>query len=299
MTQFMLLTAALLAIATLVRRTVAADSLADGLNWWVLNVALPAMALELLPTLHLQGALWFVVVSQWALFVLTAVLCRWVGARRRWTRARIGAVMLLASLSNTAFIGLPMLDALRGSAAVSLGLLADQLGCFIALTVGGAVIAAVYSGERSSGAQIARRVLSFPAFIAAMLGLTIGALGGWPEAIPPVLHRLSQTLTPLALFSVGLRLRLHAHAHERGAITLTLFWKLAMMPLISWLAGRALDVQGLPLTVGVLQAAMPSMFVAVIMTRRHGLEADLADTALSVGMLLSFVTVPAWSLLLP
>jgi predicted permease len=299
MTQFLLLTAALLAIATLVRRTVAADSLADGLNWWVLNVALPAMALELLPTLHLQGALWFVVVSQWALFVLTAVLCRWVGLRRRWTRARIGAVMLLASLSNTAFIGLPMLDALRGSAAVSLGLLADQLGCFIALTVGGAVIAAVYSGERSSGAQIARRVLSFPAFIAAMLGLTIGALGGWPEAIPPVLHRLSQTLTPLALFSVGLRLRLHAHAHERGAISLTLFWKLAMMPLISWLAGRALDVQGLPLTVGVLQAGMPSMFVAVIMTRRHGLEADLADTTLSVGMLLSFVTVPAWSLLLP
>ncbi|MFO1269432.1 MAG: hypothetical protein U1F67_23385 [Rubrivivax sp.] len=36
-----------------------------------------------------------------------------------------------------------------------------------------------------------------------------------------------------------------------------------------------------------------------IIIRRHGLESDLGDTALSLGMLLSFLTVPAWSLLLP
>jgi malate permease and related proteins len=299
MTQFLLFTAILLGLAAIVRRTSIADSLANSLNWWVLNVALPAMALELLPALHPHRSLWFVVVSQWSLFVLAALLCRWLGARLGWTRARMGAVTLLAALSNTAFIGLPMLDALRGSAAVSLGLLADQLGCFIALMVGGSIVTAVYSGDRTSAGEIARKVLLCPAFIAAIAGLAVGAMGGWPEAIPPVLHRVSQTLTPLALFSVGLRFRLHARPDERPAIAMTLAWKLALMPLVVLLAGRALDVQGLTLTVGVLQSGMPSMFAAAILIRQHGLEAEMADTTLSVGMLLSFVTAPAWSLLLP
>jgi predicted permease len=300
MTQFLLFTAALLAIATVVRRaTDIADSLADSLNWWVLKVALPAMALELLPTLHLRPSLWFVVAAQWFLFLLGAFLCRWLGPRLGWTRERIGAVTLLATLSNTAFLGLPLLDALRGSDAVSLGLLADQLGCFIALVVGGAVVTAAYSGDRTSVPEIARRLLSFPAFPGVIIGLIVGALGGWPEAVPPILHRVSQTMAPLALFSVCLRFRLHARADERPAIALTLAWKLGLMPLIVWLAGRALQIQGLTLTVGVLQAAMPSMFATAIIIRQHGFEAEMADTTLSVGMLLCFATVPAWSLLLP
>jgi predicted permease len=299
MIQFLLFTATLLALAAFVRRTGIADSLADNLNWWVLNVALPAMALELLPALHPDRSLWFLVVSQWSLFTLTALLFRWLGARLGWTRQRIGAVTLLAALSNTAFIGLPLLDALRGSAAVSLGLLADQLGCFISLVVGGSIVTAVYSGDRVDGAGIARKLLLCPAFIAAIVGLAVGALGGWPAVIPPVLHRLSQTLTPLALFSVGLRFRLHARPDERPAIAMTLAWKLALMPLVVLLAGHALSVQGLTLTVGVLQSAMPSMFAAAILIRQHGLEAEMADTTLSVGMLLAFATVSAWSLLLP
>ncbi|MFO1410380.1 MAG: AEC family transporter [Steroidobacteraceae bacterium] len=299
MTQFLLLSAALLAIATVVRRSPAADAIANSLNWWILYIALPALALELLPTLHFSGQLWFVVVAQWAMFLLSVVLVRWLGARLQWRRERIGAVIMLASLSNTAFIGLPLLDALRGSAAVSLGLLADQLGCFLALTIGGAVVGAAYSGERADVAGIARKVLLYPAFIAAIVGLALGPLGGWPAAVPPVLHKLSQTLSPLALFSVGLRLRLHARPDERGAVALTLAWKLVLMPAIVLACGHAFGVQGLPLTVGTLQSAMPAMFVAVIIIRRHGLESDLGDTALSLGMLLSFLTVPAWSLLLP
>jgi predicted permease len=299
MAQFLLFVAVVLGVATMVRRSVMAETLADSLNWWVINVALPALALELLPTLHAERSLWFVVAAQWLLFVLTALLCRWLGARLAWTRERIGAVTLLAALNNTAFIGLPLLEALRGSAAVSLGLLADQLGCFIAMVVGGAIVVAAYSGDRTSGAEIARKVLSYPAFLAALTGLAVGALGGWPESIPPVLHRVSQTLAPLALFSVGLRLRLHARPDERPAIGMTLAWKLALMPLIVWLAGRALGIQGMPLSVGVLQSAMPPMFVAAILIRQHGFEAEMADTTLSVGLLLSFATVPAWSLLLP
>ncbi|MFO1401551.1 MAG: hypothetical protein U1F30_10140 [Steroidobacteraceae bacterium] len=54
-------------------RDPAADPIANGLNWWILYIALPALALEL-PTLHFSRTLWFVVVARWAMFMLSVVL---------------------------------------------------------------------------------------------------------------------------------------------------------------------------------------------------------------------------------
>jgi predicted permease len=140
LTQFLLLAAVLLGLALLVRRAVPFAALADNLNWWIINVALPATVLELVPALHLSRGLWFLVASQWLLAALTALLVRAVGLRRGWTRGRIGAVTLLAAFNNTAFLGFPMLEALRGSPAVTLAVIADQLGCFVGLAVGGAIV---------------------------------------------------------------------------------------------------------------------------------------------------------------
>lgn len=299
MSQFLLLTTLLLGLALLVRRFKPYVALADNLNWWIINVSLPATVLELVPTLHLSRDLWFLVASQWLLAAVTALLVRWLGLRWGWTRERIGAVTLLTAFNNTAFLGFPMLEALRGSAAVTLGVIADQLGCFIGLAVGGAILIAVYSGDQPNPRLIARRVLLFPPFLALLAGLIVGAAGGWPAPVPPVLHRLGQTLAPLALFSVGLRLSVHIKRDQRAATAFALCWKLALMPLAAWSMGRALQVQGLTLTVGVLETAMAPMFTAAILARQHNFDPQLTDTVLSLGMLFSFLSVPAWSLLLP
>ena len=104
----------------------------------------------------------------------------------------------MGAVSNTAFLGLPLLDALRGHAAVTLGIVADQLGCFMALAIGGALIVATYAGEPLRAGSVARKILLFPPFLAVVVALSVGALGGLPEPVPPVLHRLAQTLARLA-----------------------------------------------------------------------------------------------------
>ena len=203
MASFLLLAALLLAVAAWVRRSApvnAINALANDLNGWVITVALPATILEWVPSLRLQADFWFLVASQWLMAMVSALLFRWLGNRLGWTRSRIGAVTLLAGFSNTAFLGYPLLEALRGSGAVALGVVADELGCFMALAVGGAMVIAIYSGEQPSMRTIIRRVVQFPPFLAVAAALIIGALGGWPAIVPPVLHRLAQTLAPLALF---------------------------------------------------------------------------------------------------
>jgi predicted permease len=199
--------------------------LAQGLNWWVLNVALPALVLELIPRLQFDPQLWFPVASMWFVFLGAWAVCAGFGRLLGWSRERIGALTLVAGLGNTAFTGYPLIEALRGKGGLALAVVADQLGCFLALAIGGITIAAWYSGSSPNPATITRRILVFPPFQALIVGVIAGMLGGWPGTLESVFERLGSTLTPLALFSVGLQFTLQLSRSQVGAVAFALAWK--------------------------------------------------------------------------
>lgn len=272
--------------------------LAQALNWWVINLALPALILELIPTLSFNPHLWLLVVSQWIVFGGAFVLFRVIGRKRGWTDGRIGALTLVCGLGNTSFLGYPMVAALRGQDGLALAVVADQLGCFIMLALGGVLVAVVYGGAKAHPREIAKRVLLFPSFLAVVAGVIVSILGGWPDIANEILHRIGQTLVPLALFSVGLRLRLKLTRDQIGPAALGLAWKLLLAPLLIYGLGLATSVGGLVLTVAVLQSAMAPMISAAILADQHHLEPPLANTVLGFGILLSLITVPLANLLL-
>lgn len=268
--------------------------LAQGLNWWVINIALPALVLSLIPTLRFELQFWYLIVSQWFVFGGAFLLFRWLGARLDWSRGRIGALTLVCGLGNTSFMGFPLLEALRGREGLALGVVADQLGCFIVLAVGGTLVAALYSGAHAHPRAIARRVLLFPAFLALVIGTVVGQFGGWPAAVDEILQRIGATLVPLALFSVGLRFRLQLGSDQRLPLVLGLGWKLLLAPLAVFALGWGTGLDGNVLAIGVLQAAMAPMISAAILADQHNLEPPLANSILGAGILLSLLTVPAW-----
>jgi predicted permease len=272
--------------------------LSQALNWWVINIALPALVLDLIPGIHFDPQLWFLPVAMWLVFGGAWLLFALLGPRLGWSRGRIGALILVAGLGNTAFMGYPMIEALRGQEGLSLAVIADQLGCFVALAVGGVAVTAVYAGEVLKPLQTLRRILLFPSFMALVAGIIVGRLGGWPDPLHQVLSRLGATLTPLALFSVGLQLRLHMSRSQVGAVAAGLGWKLLLAPLLCWALGIFTGVPSLVLAVGTLQAAMAPMISAAILAEQYGLDPPLANTVLGLGILISLVTVPLANVLL-
>src|SRR5690606_22546350 len=220
------------------------QGLASSLNWWVLNIALPALVLELIPRVRFDPQLWFLPVSMWLVFAGAWVIFATLGARLGWSRARIGGVVLAAGLGNTALVGFPLIEALRGREGLGLAVITDQLGGVIALATGAITVAAVYSGSRPEAKVIAQRILLFPAFNAMIVGFVVGMLGGWPEELNAVFLRLGSTLTPIALFSIGLQLRLQLDRARIGATVLALSWKLALAPLMIYGLGIATGIQG-------------------------------------------------------
>jgi predicted permease len=289
---FLLLIACLLLGFAVARIASPPPSLANGLNWWVLHIALPALVLHLIPQLTLSWDMWFLAISMWLVFGLGWLLFATLGKSLRWTRQRIAALTLVCGLGNTSFIGYPMIEALRGQQGLALAVVADQLGCFVMLAVGGALVTSIYSSGRVDARAIAKRVLLFPAFLALCLGLAIGMVGGWPTAIDDILDRIGATLVPLALFSVGLQVRLQFARDQIDAIAIGLSYKLVLAPLAMYALGVACGVSDLTLTIGVLQSAMAPMISAALLAEQHHLEPRLANGILVVGIALSLITVP-------
>ena len=275
-----------------------ARAFAQSLNWWVINVALTALILRLVPTIELHIDLWFLAAAMWFVFLGAWAFFEVLGRKLRWSRQRVGALTLVCGLGNTSFIGYPLIDALRGTDALSIALIADQTGTFLALAIGGTIVAALYSGKAITPSSIARKVALFPPFMGLAVGVAIGWLGTWPTLIAEVLDRISATLVPLALFSVGLQFRVRVDRNQVGAMSAGLAWKLLIAPLCVFAFGSALRVHSDLLVVGVLEAAMAPMISAAILASDHDLEPDLANAVLGIGILIAFVTVPIASALL-
>lgn len=269
------------------------------LNWWVIHIALPALVMQLIPHIQLDTHLWFLPVSMWLVFLGGWGMAVLLGAWLNWTRARIGAVALCAGLGNTALVGFPLIEALRGKEALPLAAFTDQLGCSIALAVGGITVAAIYSGNKAEPRVIIRRVLLFPAFLGLIAGFIAGAAGGWPPVIDTFIGRIGATLTPVALFSIGLQFTLHLDRSRMGAAALALAWKLALAPLMIYGLGTLLGVSASLMPVVVLQAAMAPMVSTAILSAEYNLDKEVATMALGVGLILSLLSVPAWNHLMP
>ncbi|HEX7815712.1 AEC family transporter [Dyella sp.] len=288
-----------LALGIVVRRFASPPpGIVPGINWWVINIALPALVLAMIPRIHVDPQLWFPVAAMLLTFVGAWVLMALVGRWRQWPRERIGALTLVCGLGNTSFMGYPMMQALHGKEGLAVAVVADQLGCFPLLASAGVLVASLYAGRKPQPALIVRRILTFPAFLALLVGLAVGAIGGWPDVVDSMLSSLGATLTPLALFSVGLQFTLRPQSGQLPAAVLGLAWKLALAPLACWFLGRATGIEGLTLTVGVLQAAMAPMISAAILADDYALEPTLANTVLGAGIVISLFTIPLGNWLL-
>ncbi|MCI0570779.1 MAG: AEC family transporter [Myxococcaceae bacterium] len=273
------------------------ESTPSALNAWVLQVALPALVLRVMHSLQVEPALLLAASAPWLVFLGAAGAGLWA-VRRGWLPApTAGALILTAGLGNTAFVGLPMVEGFAGAAGLGIAVVVDQLGSFLVLSTLALVLATRLAAQRLSPRTLVTRVVLFPPFLALLVGVALRPLD-FPAWLDTVLHRIGDTLTPLALFSVGWQLRLSALRGRAGLLAVGLGYKLALAPALVAEVLRALGASGLPLRVAVVQAAMAPMVTGSILAMEYKLEPELAALMVGVGVPLSFVTAPlVWQLM--
>ena len=217
-----------------------------------------------------------------------------LGRALRWSRQRTGAVLLASGWCNTAFLGLPLIIAYAGEKYLALGLVIDLCGSYLAVSTLGIAVAAIASAGKFSWRAVAKRIATFPPFLAILLAFATNHLDR-PMWLTEIIDVLAQTLTPLAMAAVGYALRLDRVAGRLAPLFVGLGYRLLLAPLALVLAYCALGEAGDPVAkVAMLEMAMPPMLGASIIAMEHDLEPDLIALLIGVGVPLSLLTTWGW-----
>ncbi|QJB56030.1 AEC family transporter [Pseudodesulfovibrio sp. zrk46] len=270
------------------------EKASDALNVLIIYLALPALALLYTHSLPLGPELFLPASMGWIVFFLGYWFFTFIGKLLGLDRKTVVCLTLVGGLGNTSFVGLPLIEVAFGPDYIGIGMLCDQAGSFLALSVPGVILAAKTSGQNIATKDLVKRILMFPPLIALILGFTLQPFP-FPDWMQGLLARLGSMLTPLAMISVGLTLRLGEVTRDIKEVCLGLGFKLLLAPIAIYILFMGiLGLDDIVTRVTIFEAAMGPMVTAGIIAIRYELRPRLAASLMGIGTPLSFVTLWGW-----
>lgn len=138
-----------------------------------------------------------------------------------------------------------------------------------------------------------------PGLVGVLIGCALAELQ-WhlPLVLETSLTYLGELCVPLSLLVIGSNL---ARSFSRGKPKITfdqvliLTGKFVIHPLLIWGVFSLLGVEGLPLKVFILTAALPCHAQTAIMAEYYDLEGQYASNLVSLSTLISLVTIPIYA----
>ncbi len=231
-------------------------------------------------------------------------------ARRRPAAAVPATRAVTATFANSVQLGIPMAAALFGEAGLALHIALVSLHALVLLSVATALAELALAREhtRQGGAggllrtlgHTVRQTVVHPVVLPILAGLAWNLTGlGLHPVVDEVLVLLASAVVPLCLVLIGLSLAAFGlKAHWRGALGLVLL-KLLVAPALVLLAGRfVFGLEGLPLAVIVMLAALPVGSNALIFAQRYRVQEAVATAAIVVSTVAFVATAAGWLALL-
>jgi malonate transporter len=297
------------------RRHVLPESAIPGLNAFVLYFSLPCMLFRFgagTPIVEMLNPTLLLVYLIAALLIVFAVVASSLNERVGLKDAAFGA--LVAVFPNTGFMGVPLLVALLGPAAVGPIVVTLLVDLFITSSLCIALAQAAEAGPdgrggaRAAAQRALKGALSNPLPWSIALGAAFGFFGlQLPGPAQAVVDLLAGAATPVALFTIGAVLhRAGQHAGRRTPaidyVPVALV-KLVVHPLLVALLALTARELGAPVTsfqilVLVLAAALPSASNVSLLAERFQADNGRVARIIMTSTVLAFgsFTLVAWSL---
>ncbi|GHT77450.1 transporter [Bacteroidia bacterium] len=269
------------------------------INAWVLYIALPALSLRFVPEV------------EWSMKLLISILgpiVVWLGAwlfvqlydrKKKLSVGARTALLVTCGLGNTAFIGFPMVAAYYGETEIHHAVVFDQITFILFATIGViTVLRASAEKEKNIGfGFIVKKVFRFPPFLACLAALILPRFVDVSLA-NPLLDKLVATMSPMALFSIGLQLKLGAIKQEWRLLSAGLLYKLILAPILVLGLVFLLHSSGNLAKISVFEAGMSSHITVSLMAGQYNLQPKYCSLVVGLGILLGFVTSTVWYFIL-
>ena len=236
-----------------------------------------------------------------ALLLAVHAASLWRARRQPMPAAAPATRAVTATFANSVQLGIPMAAALFGEAGLALHIALVSLHALVLLSLATALAEGALARERARAAgggslartlmQTARQTVVHPVVLPILAGLAWNLTGlGLHPVVDEVLALLASAVVPLCLLLIVLSLAAYGlKAHWRGAIGLVLV-KLFVAPALVLVVGQAVfGLQGLPLAVIVMLAALPVGSNALIFAQRYRGAAGTLEAEATAAIVVSTV----------
>lgn len=261
----------------------------------VYHFFLPALVLNVLWRAEL-GTNSLIIAASAAVGVLGSMLAIWLISKLfHLSRPVQGAMLLAASFPNATYMGYPLLTKTLGDWAGPVAIQYDLFACTpLLLTLG--ILLAARLGDKGERPHPVHLLIRVPPLWAAVIGVLLNLSGiPQPDVLTSLLKLAGSAVVPVMLFVIGLALDqgLREKAHFKLLVPVGLV-QLLVMPALVLSSATLLALPADLKTAVVLEGAMPSMALGVVLCDRYGLNTGLYAAAVAATTLVSLASLPLW-----
>ena len=270
---------------------------------FTMSVAIPCMCVYGLTNnlTHelLAGSLGFLLVpllSTVGAFLLSLL----VGRLLKLPRKRLGVFMMMCSVSNAIFIGLPMCTELFGEACTPYVMLYYLVNTSFVQLVGLSLVRWAGDGD-GFDCRMIKKFLTTPAVIGVLVSFVLVFTGvSLPPLVMSYCKYMNNLVTPLALLLTGYiiyEIGLKNLKLDRDLAIMLLF-RFLLVPGVSFALCELFGVAGLGRSVLLVETAMPVVTQTVVAAADYGADEQFAAQGAALSTLACFVVIPVLMLIL-
>lgn len=270
---------------------------AMALNKIVINIAIPSLIflaiydidLYILPTIAPIPFICILVGTLCGLIAYIFAKIKKYPEKTRWS------IILTSAMFNSGFLGYPVVLGVFGAEGLVRAVFYD-LGSMILFMAFGILLLLIYGGKYRT---IFKRALLFPPIWAVALALILNYIhldiGFLPSSI---LDYLSGAAIPLIMISLGLSLEFKGIKENIHVVFSVSIIKLLLAPIIASLIILILGIAGLERPVTIIEAAMPSAMLSLVLAITYELDIKTTAACIFASTILSLITIPLILLIL-
>jgi len=273
------------------------------LNAYVLNIAVPCMVLLSMQRDELNDQIMDDIIWSLAAFAIVTVLLSIIGfvvlrPVKSIPEEDKGIYKMQLAFTNCGFMGYPLTTVLFGKYGLFLAIIMNIIFTTFMYSIG-VVMLLHKKGEKLFTMRLMVRMLSVP-FLASIAGLIIFISGfHFPVFIDDTLELMAATVSPVAMFIVGINLsnsKIREIFTPRNLVLCVV--SLIVVPFFTLGVDLLLPLSNFALVIHVFLMAMPSAAITTVLCNRYNKNAKLAAEGVASTTFFSLGTLALWTLFL-
>jgi predicted permease len=281
------------------------DKLRQNINKLVLYIFLPALNFKVIYSAQIGHEFWQLPVLSFlgvvAAVIVGVITYSFIHASPRSK----GALILACTFSNVTYFGIAVLQGLfpkEATEVIKVAILFEITITPLNIVLGSA-LASFYGKKKGfsfykSLMEVVKLPILWTSFIAIVCNLLKITV---PDFIVQTVTVLSSAVSGLMIFSLGLALKypvLKASLRRFHVLLPVLLIKLIISPFLMFWGMRWLHVSEPYSQGGVIEAAMPTQLITLVVADRYKLDSELLAVVISLDTVIAFLTIPVMHIIL-